>query len=130
MADFQLTRQKLNEGRENSEKARLDVSASEHRLRTLEQLRKELLERQKDSDDSELRNRLHDLDGRIAAEKETLGTNRETSGSLKDTLSRFDLEFRDFRDPRALLEEHFSNQTPFLLFPLRLETRFKTVNNK
>jgi hypothetical protein len=40
MADFQLTRQKLNEGREDSEKARLDVSASEHRLRTLEHLRK------------------------------------------------------------------------------------------
>jgi hypothetical protein len=130
MADFQLTRQKLNEGREDSEKARLDVSASEHRLRTLEHLRKELLERQKDSDDPELRNRVHDLDDRITAEKETLETNRETFGSLKDTLSRFDVEFGHFRDPRALLEEHFSNETPFLLFPLRLETRFKTVNNK
>lgn len=129
MAEFQPTRDNLNTSRENSEKARLDLSASANRLRMLEQERKDL-ERQKGDNNENFLNRAHDLDEKIAAEIEKLGSHREKYTAARDRLSGIELEFERFVDPRRELQAHFPNETPFLLFPLRTETRFKTIGNK
>ncbi|HEX6124577.1 MAG TPA: hypothetical protein VFZ23_04320 [Pyrinomonadaceae bacterium] len=128
MADFQLTREKLNKGRDDRETARLDVTASTHRLRSLEQRRREL-ERQKGDDNEAFAHAAEDLDQKIASEKQVLARHREKYSGLIESLSELELEFERFVDPRRELGQHFSNNTPFLLFPLRLETRFKTVDD-
>jgi hypothetical protein len=129
MTDFQKTREELNKGRENSEKARLDLSSSAERLRMLEGQRKDL-ERQKGDNNADFQNRVNELDRKITAEKAIVGKNRIIHKEIRGRLSGIELDFAQFIDPRNELREHFSNETPFLLFPLRLETRFKTVDNK
>src|ERR1700674_5412212 len=129
MPDFPGARDHLQQSRSDNEKARLDLFASSQRLRLLEKERAEL-ERQQGEDNSNYIRRRDELDRQIAAVKSEKGQVGEEYTSTRDRLGGAEKEFKLFVDPRLELASHFSNETPFLLFPLRMETRFKAVNGK
>lgn len=129
MANFETIRDGLNKGRDNSEQSRLAAAAAAYRLRRLEGELSELDRRSSDNNDA-ARRRREQLESQISDEKGVLAGHREDGRRFAAELTRFDTEFRRLIDPRRELGEHFSNQTPFLLFPLRLETRFKFANDK
>jgi hypothetical protein len=129
MSEFQQSRDELRNGRDANEKARLDLFASSERLRMLE---KQLvaLSRQQGANNPAYNKQRAALEKQIAAAKgEQVKMNAHYTG-VRDVLSGLEKNFQVFIDPRKELAAHFSNNTPFLLFPLRMETRFKTVNNK
>lgn len=128
MADFQKIREDLRKGRDESEKARLELNSSAYRVKLLEQ---ELasLERQKGDNNPFYLRRKEQLSGEIKAAKADHGKKKETFAAVKGRLTDITGSFQLFTDPRHELAEHFSNQLPFLLFPLKMETRFKTVDN-
>src|SRR5688572_13377772 len=115
MADFEQTRDELSKGRENTEKAHLDLYASGHRLRVLEQESKDLDRQKGDNNETYIRRR-RELDRKIAAEKAAQAINNEKYTAARDRLSGVERQFELFTDPRRELEAHFSNETPFLLF--------------
>jgi hypothetical protein len=129
MADFQQTRDELSKSREDREKARLDLFASTHRLRQFEQSR-QAIERQKGEDNEAYVSLSRELEHKIAAEKAEQAKLQEKFSGIGQRLVEIEKQFEFFRDPSSELTAHFSNETPFLLFPLRLETRFKNVDNK
>ena len=129
MADFKKLRDELRTGREEIEKTRLDLQSSNYRLRMLAQ-ELEALERRKDDRDETYLQRREDLEDKIRSEKEANERLLENNITIRDRLSEKERQFDLFLDPRVELKEHFSNETPFLLFPLRMETRFKTVRSK
>ncbi len=129
MADFQQTRDSLLQSREATEKARLDLFASSERLRLLEKERA-ALERQRGDNNAGFTRRRSQLEDQIGAVKAEQAQLRDRHNRSRDTLSGVEKEFELFIDPRRELASHFPNETPFLLFPLRIETRFKTVDNK
>ena len=129
MPDFQGARDHLQKSRSDNEQARLELFASSQRLRLLEKERA-ALERQQGEDNTSYTRRRDELDRQIAAlatEKDQLG---KKYTATRDRLGGAEKDFKLFIDPRLELASNFSNETPFLLFPLRMETRFKTVNGK
>lgn len=129
MPDFQGARDHLQKNRSDNEQARLELFASSQRLRLLEKERA-ALERQQGEDNTSYTRRRDELDRQIAAlatEKDQLG---KKYTATRDRLGGAEKDFKLFIDPRLELASNFSNETPFLLFPLRMETRFKTVNGK
>jgi hypothetical protein len=129
MPEFKQTRNDLLQGRGDSEKTRLELFASGQRLRFLEKERA-ALDRQKGDNNENYIRRRNELDRQIAAEKDEQSRQWEKYRGLRNTLGGIQKDFDLFIDPRRELASHFSNETPFLLFPLRLETRFKTVNDQ
>lgn len=129
MADFEPVRDQLKDKRAKSEEARLDAFASSQRLIMLKRER-EGLERRRNDNSPEFLARVAELDQKIAGQQTTVDLNNGKYEQVQTTLSGLELQFAQFNDPRIQLNEHFSNHTPFLLFPLRLETRFMTVGNK
>jgi hypothetical protein len=129
MPDFQQTRNSLQQGRKSTEQARIDLFASGQRLKALE---KQLaaLERQKGDNNEVYLQRRHDLERRMREEKATQAKHQETYSALHDRLGAVQKDFDLFVDPRRELSSSFSNETPFLLFPLRMEIRFKTINQQ
>jgi hypothetical protein len=128
MPEFQQTRNDLQQSRSDHEQIKQELFVSNQRLRFLE---KELatLERQKGDNNNNYIRRRRELEQKITAEKNEQATQQEKYRSLRGRLTEVQHDFDLFIDPRRELAAHFSNETPFLLFPLRLETRFKTVNN-
>jgi hypothetical protein len=129
MPDFQQTRDDLGQSREEKERTRLDLFASSQRLRLLEKERV-ALERQKGDDNQSYIRRRNELDRQIAAEKEEQARQQQKYNGLRDKVVEVQNSFDLFIDPRNELASHFSNEFPFLLFPLRLETRFKSDNDR
>jgi hypothetical protein len=129
MPNFQQARDDLRQTRQANETARLDLFASSQRLKLLEKERASL-ERQRGDDNANYTRLRNQLDRQIAAEKAEQARQRDRFSGMRSKLSEAEKNFGLFIDPRRELASNFSNETPFLLFPLRLETRFKTVNNK
>ena len=129
MPEFQQSRNDLLQSRNDNEKTRLDLYASNQRLLFLEKERA-TLDRQKGDNNENYIRRRNELDRLIAAEKSEQARQQEKYRGLRDRLGGIQKDFDLFIDPRRELASHFSNETPFLLFPLRLETRFKTVNDQ
>ena len=129
MADFQQVRNDLRESRTNHELLRNDVSASSYRLKMLERELVNLQRQKADNNETYFQKRQH-LETQIAAERNSLEQKKQQLRSAGDRLSQVKTSFEIFIDPPTQLGEHFSNQIPFLLFPLRIETRFKTVDDK
>jgi hypothetical protein len=129
MNDFQKNRDALRQLRGEYESARLNWFAANQKVRLLQ---KELdsLERRKGDNDEDYLIRRRELIAQIEHEKRTEVQHRGILAHAKDQLQGAEKLFQLFIDPRRELSAHFSNETPFLLFPLRMETRFKTVNNK
>lgn len=129
MPEFQQTRDDLLQNRNESEKTRLQLFASTQRLLFLEKERA-ALDRQKGDNNEDYIRRRNELDRLIEAEKNEQSRQQEAYRALRDRLAGIQKDFDLFIDPRRELVTHFSNETPFLLFPLRMETRFKTVNDQ
>ncbi|MFL5810109.1 MAG: hypothetical protein ACJ749_11350, partial [Flavisolibacter sp.] len=129
MPEFQQTRDDLLQSRNDNEKTRLDLYASKQRLLFLEKERA-ALDRQKGDNNENYIRRRHELDRLIDAEKNEQSRQQEKYKSLRSRLGELQGDFDLFIDPRRELTSHFSNETPFLLFPLRLETRFKTIDDQ
>ncbi len=129
MADFQNIREELRESRENYENLRLEATTSAHRLRVLEQ-ELEGLQRQKGENNEAYISQRHQLEEQIASAKAIAARKQGQFQSIIDKRVGLEKAFELFLDPPSQLKAHFSNQIPFLLFPLRMETRFKTVNNQ
>ena len=129
MPDFQQTRNNLQQGRQDSEQTRIDLFASGQRLKTLEKQRA-ALERQKGDNNEAYLQKRNELDHRIREEKAQQAQQQEKYKGLRDRLTATQKDFDLFVDPRRELASGFSNETPFLLFPLRMDTRFKSVNER
>ena len=129
MSEFKQTRKDLVESRADNDRAQMDLFAVDERIRMLEKER-EALNRQKGDNNPAFVKRNIEIEQRIVEEKEKQETKRQDLASIGDRLLQAETSFTLFSDPRRELAEHFSNETPFLLFPLRLETRFKTVRNR
>ena len=128
MADFEQLRNDLSKGRNERDNARQDLNSTAYQLRYLKQQR-EALERQKGDNNPTYLKRRAALDEQIAAVNNTYKSLQERFKGISGQLLELENAFELFIDPRRELTAHFSNQTPFLLFPLRMETRFKTVDN-
>jgi len=129
MPDFQQTRSGLQQGRQETEQARLAAFAAAQRLSALEKQRA-ALDRQKGDNNAAYREKAAALDRQIATAKAGQAKQQETYNAARGRLAATQKDFELFTDPRRELSAAFSNETPFLLFPLRLETRFKTVNQQ
>jgi hypothetical protein len=129
MADFTEQRKALNTARSDFESARLNLSAVNARI-TLLKSEKAGLARAANPDNDRNRERLAALESRIDALE---GRKKEQQHALDEAKAQFEklnkgwIELESLTDPRAQLNAHFSNRIPFLLFPTRMETRFKTV---
>lgn len=129
MAEFRQTRDDLLQGRQQSEEARLALLAASQRLRRLEKQRS-ALEREKGDHNQDYSRRRRELEGQLIEARAGQERQRARSEVLGERLRGLERQFASFADPRRELQEHFSNETPFLLFPLRLETRFRTVQGE
>ena len=132
MVDFISQRSALNQARVDHEQGRLNLSAIQARIALLKQ-EESKLERAADPDNNNNKERLAELKKRIR----TLETQAKEAQSIQDNLSdqlgqltTGWIEVEALTDPRVQLNQHFDNRTPFLLFPTRMETRFKTVVNR
>lgn len=127
MADFQAIKNQLNDKRQTLEKLRLDLFHAQQQLRQLEEAQAQLKRRfspdnpQQESERNKLEEQVkhaqalaEGLKGRYASVDKDLSTSWEV--------------FAPLTDPRERIQS-FSTNYPILLFPLRLETRFKTVVN-
>lgn len=129
MAEFTTTREQLNKNRDAYDKAKLDLFGMDQRLLILERERS-TIERQKGDNNAVYQKLKTELDQKIEKSKRAQAAQRDKIKNIRDELRGAEVVFQTFVDPRRELERHFSNQIPFLLFPLRIETRFKTVDNK
>jgi len=129
MAEFQQIRDDLRQGRDAAGQARLDLFASGQRVKML-QKQLDALERQKGGNNEIYIQQRNLLNRQLAAEKEKQAAGQQAFTHARETVDRLERDFSFFTDPRAQLSAHFPADTPFLLFPLRMETRFKTVNNQ
>jgi hypothetical protein len=125
MADFVETREALKRSREEKEQARVALSDARERLRKIEAEQVELdrVFNQQNQGQAARRNRL----ARMRAEAEATIAAR---AAAYETHKQFELDrfkaFASFTDPRQLIE-NFHDDFPFLLMPVRIETRFKSV---
>lgn len=129
MREFQQIRNDLRQSRGEHEQAKQDLFFINQHLRFLEKELKKL-ERQKGDNNENYILQRRELETKMAAARRDQAIKQEKYKSLRGRLAEVQQDFDLFVDPRRELSSHFSNDTPFLLFPLRLETRFKTVNEK
>jgi hypothetical protein len=131
MADLISQRSALNKARADHESGRLDLAVINSRISLLQQ---ELtgLARAADPDNVDNSARRAALEEQIAS---LSGQAEEAQAVLKGATAQLNqlnegwLVAASLTDPRVQLNNHFENRTPFLLFPVRMETRFKTVVN-
>jgi len=127
MPDFKETRDRLQQARNQKEEARRQLFEAQQRLKKVE------------TEQSDL-NRIFTPNNQdhIARRESLSEAHTEAQNTVKErgtALNRFTelergrfTEFAPFTDPRRQIER-FSDQFPFLLLPVRIETRFKTVNS-
>ncbi|HEX8149789.1 MAG TPA: hypothetical protein VF591_21595 [Pyrinomonadaceae bacterium] len=125
MADFSETRDSLRAARGEKERARQALSDARERLRQLDTEQAELDRVFNRDDQGHLarRRRLERARDEAAAEAEK---HSDSLAALRDAESGLFNDFAVFTDPRQQAEQ-FSADFPFLLLPVRIETRFKTV---
>jgi hypothetical protein len=129
MADFNQTRKDLSDGRAASTEAHIDLFAGDERVRMMER-ELEALNRQKGDNNAAFLERKRELQRKITEEKQKQNRKRDALVAIDQSLVDAGRLFEVFTDPRQELASHFPVDTPFLMFPLRLETRFKTVGTK
>jgi hypothetical protein len=131
MVDFNSQRSALNQARFDHESGRLGLTALQARIALLQQ---ELasLGRAAAAENVSNSERQAALEQQIAT---LTGQAEEAQAALQGVTAQLNelsagwLEVASLTDPRVQLNNHFTNRTPFLMFPVRLETRFKTVVN-
>jgi hypothetical protein len=125
MPDFRELQQEIQETRHQRQQTGQALFRARERLKRIAE-QKKALQRYFDPENEAHRaevQRLETLQRRVMGEIDQLQTS--LSGILEEERARLD-EFEVFADPREHLG-HLDDRFPFLLFPLRLETRFKEV---
>src|SRR3954466_12566593 len=102
MADFQQTRDSLQQGRAAAEQTRIELYASGQRLKALDK-QLEALDRQKGDNNEAYLQQRHDLERRIREEKAVQAKQQDKHNSLRDRLSAVQKDFDLFIDPRREL---------------------------
>lgn len=124
MPEFNPLQNQIQQIRSQAESERKNVFHSKERLKKIE-LRKRNIKRSKGEDSNEfqaLLNEERELKQTISREESQL------AGTLKEKATLFE-EFQPFTDPRENMGK-LSDEYPLLLFPVRLETRFKIVDEE
>ncbi len=129
MAEFQQIRDDLRQSRTAADQARLDLFKSGQQVKMI-QKRLDALQRQKGDNNASYIREVEGLNRQLAAEKANHEKNKNAYERASEIAGGLEKNFTVFTDPRVQLENHFPADTPFLLFPLRMETRFKTINNQ
>ena len=126
--DFQEFQRQVSEARKTSEERRVDLKTARQRLTNLNRKRKQL-RREIRVQDGAMNERLADVDPSDVDPVQAVETSRAAfSEALKNEWSRLN-EYSQFTNPLeniSALEDTY----PILLFPLRLETRFKKVGRE
>jgi len=128
MADFQQLRQQLQEARDGRERAASAARLAGERLKQLDARLAEL-ER---SFDPHSRAHAGRRDALLRARGEAEDALRVLLPEAEAAAQKLKTAFADFEaltDPRDVVGQ-MSDQVPFLLFPVRLETRFGTARTK
>ena len=128
MGDFLQQRVALNQSRASYESARQQLLSVNARINLLEQRQKEL-ERSKNPNNDRYQQEKADLEHNISKLHEEKKARQGAFEGLRADIEGILIDYKSLTDPRVQLPIHFSNHTPFLLFPVRLETRFKTVTD-
>jgi hypothetical protein len=129
MFDFPSQRSALNQARAEHEQSRLNLAAIQARIGLLKQ-EESRLKRGANPDNSSNSEQLANLRKQIDTLEGQAKEAGAALGRLSDQLDQLTtgwIEVESLTDPRVQLNAHFTNRTPFLLFPVRMETRFKSV---
>jgi hypothetical protein len=122
MPSFEEQRASLDRARSDRDDLAREVSALRQGLRRL-QAEKGRLARSADSDSDEWQALL----GREAEQSRKLADARERHDRVAGIADRLNGEFALFTDPRREIAR-LPDEDPILMFPLRLETRFKAIS--
>lgn len=121
MSEFETLQSQLRDAQAKLESASRDVAARGQEVRALELRARSVARRH--GEDSRERQALRAEQKQASAAAEKARTERAALRERYDTLVK---SFLPFSDPRENVGR-LSDSAPFLLFPVRLETRFKTV---
>lgn len=127
MSDFIKIQKDLANARTTIREERQALFGVEQRIGLLE---KELadLDRQRGDNNPGFAARVAEIQRKLGQEKEKRSQAQATIRGTERRLVDAERHFELFADPRNVLPKNFSAETPFLLFPMRIETRFKTVD--
>jgi hypothetical protein len=125
MPDFNDIRRQFNQSQTQVEKARLGLFHAGERLRQI-QLDIDKFNRYFDPKNENHIAQLRKMESERARTEGVVAGLNKRHESIQADLSGVWKEFENFTDPRTRIQE-FDSGYPVLLFPVRLETRFKTV---
>src|SRR5581483_5913082 len=127
MPDFTETRDQLSQARSRRESVRQELFLAQESRKRLQAERAAFL-RIFDEKDRTQRARKKAFDEKESVLNEKISRLRSAAdAAAKNETTWFD-RFQEFSDPRQAISL-LSDSTPLLLFPLRMETRFKTLIN-
>ncbi|MDQ3019721.1 MAG: hypothetical protein M3R36_04005 [Bacteroidota bacterium] len=126
MSDFKKIQQELNTSRNQKADENIALLIAKEQLLKLEAKEKEL---KRTSSKEELERSLQKIKEEKERFNELINQNLKKKKFLNDKISGFIKEFGQIEDPSKSIE-NLEDSYPFLLFPLRLETRFKSTGNQ
>lgn len=119
MPDFESTRKEIRALASQLNQLQLGRSAGVHATRRLEQ---QLADSKRRKDNSTARTQ----DAEIRTRKQAIAGLRQEAVDLRSQLDAARKAYQPFSDPRKFVSR-WQDEVPVLLFPLRLETRFRTI---
>lgn len=125
MPEFDDIREQLSRAREEREGAQQRLAQARDRLKRLAQRERELDRSFNNDDGAQREERARLRAERERAEADLKGV-RDELGRVKSAETIVSGAFAEFTDPTKAIAR-FNDNTPILLLPLRLETRFKTL---
>jgi hypothetical protein len=126
MPDFENRRVQLQQARIDKESARLDLFHANERLKTIKTDRS-LLERAFNPNNPDHLEHRQQLDERQASTEAEIRQKQAIYEQLGTRERESFVDFSRDTDPRARVDR-LNDAYPFLLLPIRLETRFKTIS--
>ncbi|MGJ3250810.1 MAG: hypothetical protein ACFE0J_06730 [Elainellaceae cyanobacterium] len=126
MTEFDDTGRQLNQIQQQRDRTRLNLFVAREQL-TKTQAAQQRLNRYFNPQNPDHQSRQRQLQSQRARTEATIRQLERNLDEVATTATRLTAEFLPFTDPRDNLRFKHTDY-PFLLFPLRLETRFKSVN--
>lgn len=127
MSEFDELRQQLAKARSQRDDASLELYLAREELGRLQREKTRFLRRLDPKNERQLK-QLQDFDQRIKRAEQQVQRAQQVFGRVAGQVDSVFERFEPLTDPRKLIGE-FSDTFPILLFPLRIETRFKTVTD-
>ncbi|MBK7599326.1 MAG: hypothetical protein IPJ07_12710 [Acidobacteria bacterium] len=128
MPDFNQSREQLQQSRDEKAQAQKSLFDAKEQLRTIETRQAEL-ERTFDPHNQDHIVRRNRLKEERAAAHASVEKNNSLLNKFKEVEAAHFKDWAVFTDPRTQIA-NFSDQYPFLMLPVRIETRFKVDNQK